>query len=874
MLSEKLLQDNEERSIPLTQSFSAKQSFSSKQSIHSIKSAQHSKDSTNLLDVEELVLRGADKAFATAVFALLSNNGSALVTQEIFSNFTATLENGEFQSKVQILCGLMDADNDGCIDATEVKLYIKEDSILKKLGFQSGHKSYDEVFELFQNSDRGQESIDVFCQQVLRALNVETVQAAIARKSEQIERKSPTSMTSASFRRNLIQKYYSISKEDWFMYVVLALQAFLFAYNFHHYYTVMDAQLPVCFAKGFGLNLRVITVGVVLSMSRTAMGAFNQLTFWNKFVPMGFNVAFHSFCGFSLTFHSIGHTTAHVLNRLFWADAGLKAAFSEKTRENMGGGQNVTTGFILIVVILLMAYTAMDRGRSSQAYLTFYYTHFLYIWWLLLSIVHVPWLWRWFVIIMIWTIAERLNDYFSRTFHTTLTYSRQAEGGVTFLNFPFQGKVLPGTYYRIKIPLLNQIEWHPFSLASGESANSLSFFVDSVGDWTKDLYKAVGDEEVRSGAVALLQGPFLAPAHEALSGDPNKVVLLVAAGVGITPFLSVVVSAVSKGVVYEREKKVFASVFGSNDTQTLVKEGIMSKKGRLNTSWTTRLFKLTNSSLRYYESSSRAQERLLGQYTLDADSKVVDEPAHKQYQFCMKLYAKGSNGADELVLAAESNAALQEWKEAINQVILLLASEGKSISRPSVKLAQELQVENIADIFPKKKTIRLVWSIRNASELLFYIDYLQTLVESQGSSSSITESVKIDVFLTGLGSATDMKHLVAQTLFLMSLANNSGNFMKIHFGRPNIKLLIKDFKPNEAYYCGGNMLRHILEHECFENDIPVFVEDFDTPPQFLKNVKAYFSTIGRAKKKEDAKPTRGVAPKKTNFKNNDAYVMM
>ena len=40
---------------------------------------------------------------------------------------------------------------------------------------------------------------------------------------------------------------------------------------------------------------------------------------------------------------------------------------------------------------------------------------------------------------------------------------------------------VPGSYYRIKIPALSAVEWHPFSLSSSDIAPHLEFLVKDLG---------------------------------------------------------------------------------------------------------------------------------------------------------------------------------------------------------------------------------------------------------------------------------------------------------------------------------------------------------------------------------------------------------
>eukprot|EP01040_Poterioochromonas_malhamensis_P008238 gene8238-8908_t len=88
-------------------------------------------------------------------------------------------------------------------------------------------------------------------------------------------------------------------------------------------------------------------------------------------------------------------------------------------------------------------------------------------------------------------------------------------------------------------------------------------------------------------------------------------------------------------------------------------------------------------------------------------------------------------------------------------------------------------------------------------------------------------AVEVEVYLTGLGNRSDPVYMLSQALFLLSIANKSSSYMKIHFGRPDLKKIVSDFKPEEVYYCGGSALKDNLQKVCNDSHIPFHPEDFD-----------------------------------------------
>jgi len=77
----------------------------------------------------------------------------------------------------------------------------------------------------------------------------------------------------------------------------------------------------------------------------------------------------------------------------------------------------------------------------------------------------------------------------------------------------------------------------PFTICSGVHDDTVDFLIAAVGDWTQEL--AAKCQAVKDGTGKLpkiaLDGPYLAPTQSALC---KKVLIAVGAGVGITPFFS------------------------------------------------------------------------------------------------------------------------------------------------------------------------------------------------------------------------------------------------------------------------------------------------------------------------------------------------
>jgi predicted ferric reductase/Ca2+-binding EF-hand superfamily protein len=532
-----------------------------------------------LITVEEIVLcSGLDEKFAISLGRVLGEvNGNDTVDLHSLTECIRVLRNGTKEEKVRLLFTFMDSDRNGAITYSEAKQFLAMvgEQGLAKLGFVDnggGGKrdlKYEDLLMLFQNSGRGDAAIGIFCDQVMQILGKRKaikrgVSGYFARPDDAIATCSSTTLSAV---KEVIGN--NASKEQLFLYGLVLLQMMFWLINFF-YYKNRGMPLSFCIAKGFGLNLRVITLAMYFTMMRRTMGILYSFSLLQPFIPMGFNIQVHSFLGFSMVFHALGHMCGHIaFHEIHW-HAGFDGLFTQKSllRNNSWaerGKGDAVTGYILLGILFLMAGTALYRGKGSEYYRTFFLTHYLYNTWPVFIFLHVPDLWPYFLAITGAFVLERAYDFFYMTFFSTLESSRACSNGVTFLSVPRRRETYPGSYYRIKVPAISKTEWHPFSLASGASSHHLTFFVGSSGDWTKALYKIVSDEELRKNTMVMVQGPFYAPAKSATKFSTH-VTLLVASGIGITPFFSVMATKVADELSYEGDKDIYASLFKEDVT--------------------------------------------------------------------------------------------------------------------------------------------------------------------------------------------------------------------------------------------------------------------------------------------------------------------
>ncbi|XP_033102237.1 cytochrome b-245 heavy chain-like isoform X2 [Anneissia japonica] len=105
-------------------------------------------------------------------------------------------------------------------------------------------------------------------------------------------------------------------------------------------------------------------------------------------------------------------------------------------------------------------------------------------------------------------------------------------------------KMQSGQYIFLKCPSLSHLQWHPFTLTSSPDEDFFSVHIRTAGDWTTSLSIACGatsKEPIAAGDLprVAVDGPFGTASIDIFK---YQVGICVAAGIGVTPFASILKS--------------------------------------------------------------------------------------------------------------------------------------------------------------------------------------------------------------------------------------------------------------------------------------------------------------------------------------------
>ena len=274
---------------------------------------------------------------------------------------------------------------------------------------------------------------------------------------------------------------------------------------------------------------------ILLPMMRRFLGWVRR-TFLGVLVPVDDAVDFHRIVGHALFALAVTHAAAFTV--AYAAGHGSPLQLAATTRG--------LTGVILLGVFATMWIFSLAFVRRSKRFELFYFTHLLYVVWLGVAIAHAPpFLWAAGVPILGFLIEQALRLR-RRGRKATVIASVAMRSGVTRIELdkPKDLTAGPGDYVFLRIPKIAKHEWHPFTISSAPERSTLTFHIRSLGNWTAALREHAEKTPNDPKLVAYIDGPYHSPTAPIFE---SRFVVLIGAGIGVTPLASVLESIVLRG---------------------------------------------------------------------------------------------------------------------------------------------------------------------------------------------------------------------------------------------------------------------------------------------------------------------------------------
>ena len=260
--------------------------------------------------------------------------------------------------------------------------------------------------------------------------------------------------------------------------------------------------------------------GAVLSVSTFMMisVSYNLLSCvrakWRKrcLAWLDHNIVIHRFWGYLVTIYGVIHSIFHLWGSIQKISETENAKVIQENfhhyeftthrtyAETLFGTMTGLTGFISLIVILLMAVTSLKCVRKRW-FQVFGYTHMIlfpifFVW----IMIHGLDFWlNWgvpfavifigpgFILLIIQQVV-RLTSSCKYKFHVA-DWSLSPDKKFIMISFikPRNYKLKHGQFCFINIPSIHPLQWHPFTVASAPGSPYLVLMIKHSGDWTRNL---------------------------------------------------------------------------------------------------------------------------------------------------------------------------------------------------------------------------------------------------------------------------------------------------------------------------------------------------------------------------------------------------
>eukprot|EP01132_Coremiostelium_polycephalum_P005567 gene5567-6933_t len=305
------------------------------------------------------------------------------------------------------------------------------------------------------------------------------------------------------------------------------------------------------------LNAALILIPVLRNFLSWVRG-----TFINNYIPIDKNIVFHRLVAWVICGATFAHVMAHFNNYRIISTSTLEEiqVLGERTSVPSAISLAFTTlagwsGHVVIVAMVLMYTSAIESIRRPM-FEIFWFTHHLFIVFFGLLVVHgmagllePATFWKWVIGPCALYILERIVRIARSKKTTMLVLARQHPSRVIEVRMKTESfKYKPGQYLFLNCPTIANNEWHPFTITSAPDEDFISCHINIVGNWTGKLStllnpeKKIGivQENVLNAPdgkpILRIDGPFGAASEEVFK---YKQVVLIGAGIGVTPFASI-----------------------------------------------------------------------------------------------------------------------------------------------------------------------------------------------------------------------------------------------------------------------------------------------------------------------------------------------
>ncbi|XP_051976031.1 dual oxidase 1-like [Xyrauchen texanus] len=294
-------------------------------------------------------------------------------------------------------------------------------------------------------------------------------------------------------------------------------------------------------------------------------------TFLNRYIPFDAAIDVHRHMAMIAVILSVIHSLGHVVNVYVFciSDLSILACLFPRVFSNNGSELPMKWTFwffktvpgltgVLLLLIFAFMYVFASHYFRRISFRGFWVTHNLYVLVYVLTVIHGSYALlqepRFHIYLIppgLLFLLDKLISINRKKVEIPVVKAELLPSDVTYLEFkrPLGFVYRSGQWVRIACLALGTDEYHPFTLTSAPHEETLSLHIRAVGPWTSKLRETYTPEkllELGGYPKLYLDGPF-GEGHQ--EWTDFEVSVLVGAGIGVTPFASILKDLVFKSSV-------------------------------------------------------------------------------------------------------------------------------------------------------------------------------------------------------------------------------------------------------------------------------------------------------------------------------------
>ena len=466
--------------------------------------------------------------FAGRLFQLADTDGSGFLDRDEYLAFVRLIGKGTLEERLAFVFDVYDLDSDGEFDRREIRQVLE--ASLAEQGLSLSDEVAGRLADAFmRKADRDKD-------RTISRSDFVAIAKEFPRIAGQLEhfaslwlgggkQRGKGGIPGAPLLLRLRRAFEANAAALGWLALYVAANAVLAAQAAQRY-VESGAPLEVQIARAAGACLNLNAALILVPMCR-AWWSWLRHTFVARLIPIDGMTRFHRLVGYGIVAFSFVHVGAHLAN--YWRRGQLTLDPLFLTTVGL-------TGMLMIVALFAMVQGARRRSERRELFGSSHLLYGLFIGALLL---HAPDFWMWFVLPCALFALDALVRVLFQTRRLKVASITALAEGVTsvVLVKPKRMRFHPGDYLRLQIPAISRWEWHPFTISAAPETSRIAVHVRNNGDWSGALHNLSRKRTLSvAGMTARIDGPYGAPTSSVYR---SKVAILIAGGIGVTPFASV-----------------------------------------------------------------------------------------------------------------------------------------------------------------------------------------------------------------------------------------------------------------------------------------------------------------------------------------------